>query len=661
MHRHRLLRLVVMVCIGALMACGDSLTAPMPLATISLSVSQLTLPVGQTARIGVTATDAAGDRVTDPPLTWTSSNSGIASVVSDGTVRGIAPGDAFVIASAGGKADSAMVRVSAGLAGVTVTPSPAVVTVGGTVQLTATVKDDAGRIIAGQPVTWTTDAPSVATVSSAGLVSGLATGLATITATSGGRSGSTQVQVGTVPVAAVAVSPNPAAVQIGATVQLTATVTDASGKTLVGRTVSWSSSNAAVATVSASGVATGVAAGTATISATSEGKSGTTALSVTVVPVATVSVTPAAAMFARNGTVSLTATLRDGSGNVLTNRSVTWTSSNTAIATVASTGARTATVTGAGVGQATITATSDDGKSGTATLTVTYAAGTYLDRGYCSANPWRRLDLYVPSASKPRPAPVAVFIHGGAWASGDKSDGGWRFTSTKTELLNRGYIVANLNYRLMNDTTPASNMWPAQINDVKCAVRWLRGKADSLGADQRRFAAWGTSAGSHLAAMLGVTTSSAGFDAPELGFSDESSEVQAVADLSGPVDLTQPDELLFDYAQVFTTTDPASSVMINASPVHYAGAASPPFLIIHGDHDDVVLLAQSERLYARLWMSGASVDSIMVKNADHSLSPVPGTSISPTQTQIVQRIANFFDASLPSGAAPSALLAAWQR
>jgi len=178
-----------------------------------------------------------------------------------------------------------------------------------------------------------------------------------------------------VPVATVTVAPNPASVAVGATVQLTATLKDANGNTLTGRTVAWTTSNASFATVnSSSGLVSGVAVGTATITATSEGKSGKSAVTVvagTPAPVATVTVTPNPASVAVGGTVQLTATLKDANGNTLTGRTVAWTTSNASFATVNS---GTGLVSGVAAGSATITATSE-GKSGTSAVTVTAPSG----------------------------------------------------------------------------------------------------------------------------------------------------------------------------------------------------------------------------------------------------------------------------------------------
>src|SRR6185503_275017 len=154
--------------------------------------------------------------------------------------------------------------------------------------------DANGNPLTGRTVTWSTSNAAVAAVSGNGLVTGGAAGTATITASSEGQNGTAAMTVSVVPVASVSVSPASATVLVGQTVQLTATAKDANGSPLPGRAVTWASSAPGVASVSASGLVMGVAAGTATLTATSEGKSGTATVTVPVVPVASVSVGPAA-------------------------------------------------------------------------------------------------------------------------------------------------------------------------------------------------------------------------------------------------------------------------------------------------------------------------------------------------------------------------------
>src|SRR6266571_6584180 len=162
---------------------------------------------------------------------------------------------------ASGKSDTATAVVSpvvVPVAAVVVAPATANVTVDSTVQLVAIPVDSAGTALGGRAVTWTSGAPGVATVDGSGLVTGVAAGSATITATSEGKSGSAAVTVAAAPPAPVAVSPTSASLLVGQTQQLSATPKDANGNPLTGRTVSWSSGNTAVATVSASGLVTGV-------------------------------------------------------------------------------------------------------------------------------------------------------------------------------------------------------------------------------------------------------------------------------------------------------------------------------------------------------------------------------------------------------------------
>jgi len=262
------------------------------------------------------------------------------------------------------------------VASVAVSPASASVQVGQTVQLAATPRDANGNPLSGRAVSWASSNTAVATVSGSGLVTGVTAGSATITATSEGQGGTATITVSTVLVASVTVSPATASVQAGQTVQLAATPKDANGNPLSGRTVTWASSNSAVATVGGSGLVTGVTAGSATITATSEGKSGTSAITVTApapAPVASVTVTPAPASVPTGQTVQLTATLKDANGNTLTGRTVAWASNNTAVATVTGSGM----VSGVTAGTASIAATSET-VTGTSALTVTAAAASYV-------------------------------------------------------------------------------------------------------------------------------------------------------------------------------------------------------------------------------------------------------------------------------------------
>ncbi len=320
---------------------------------------------GSNVQLSAIVRDVNGNAVTDRVVTWSSSNTGVAGVSSTGIVTGVSAGSATITATSEGKSGTSTVTVTPLPVGsVTVAPTTATVVVGSTTTLAATVKDLNGTVVTNRVVTWASSSPGVATVNG-GVVTGVAAGTATITATSEGKSGSATVTVTQAPVATVIVQPNHDSLGVGTTVQLTAITEDAAGNVLTGRTVTWGSSNGTVATVSTTGLVTTQALGTATITATSEGKSGTSAITV-YIPVATVLVAPTSATIFPTQTKQFAATTKDAQGSVLTGRLVTWSSSNPAVATVNfSSGLATAVA----VGSATITATSE-GKSGSATLTV---------------------------------------------------------------------------------------------------------------------------------------------------------------------------------------------------------------------------------------------------------------------------------------------------
>ncbi|HMJ58527.1 MAG TPA: Ig-like domain-containing protein [Gemmatimonadales bacterium] len=315
---------------------------------------------GDTASVGVSWSATSGS-ITDTSTSNGRHNGRYRAGADTGKVRVVAKGNP------GGPADTAIVTVTlAPVTTVAVSPATASLAVGETVQLSATPQDRDGNPLSGRVVTWASTNPGVAAVSGSGRVSGVAPGAATVTAASEGQSGAMAITVTVVPVATVAVSPTSASVTIGQTVQLTATPKDANGNPLPGRTVTWATSNAAVAAVNGSGLVSGGATGTATITASSEGRNGTATITVTNVPVATVSVSPATASLQVGQTVQLTASPKDAGGNPLAGRVVTWTSSAPGVASVNGNGL----VTSIAAGSATITATSE-GHSGTAALTVT--------------------------------------------------------------------------------------------------------------------------------------------------------------------------------------------------------------------------------------------------------------------------------------------------
>jgi uncharacterized protein YjdB len=335
--------------------------------TVTVSPTSPSVIAGQTAQMTATVKDISGTVVTDRAVDWSSSNLNVAAVSTSGVVGGVAPGTATITATVEGKSASTTVTVlPVPVGSVELAPTSPNVVIGTTQQLTITVKDLNGTVVTDRIVNWSSSSTSVATVSQAGVVNAIALGTTTITATSEGKSGTATVTVVPVPVGSVAVSPPTSSVLAGNSVQLSTTVKDQNGKTVTDRTVTWASSNDAVATVSASGKVVGVTPGTVTITATSEGKSGTASVTVLPVPVGTVTLSPNPASVVRGQTAPLTATVKDLNGTVVTDRTVTWSSSNESIATVSSSGV----VSGVAIGTTTITATSE-GKNGTATVNVT--------------------------------------------------------------------------------------------------------------------------------------------------------------------------------------------------------------------------------------------------------------------------------------------------
>jgi uncharacterized protein YjdB len=252
---------------------------------------------------------------------------------------------------------------------VTVTPSSKALLITQTVALTATVRDSVGTVVNDRPVSWGSNNTAAATVSSTGLVTAVAPGTATITATSETKSGTSTITVSLVPVSTVVVQPSQDTLIVNATAQLTAATLDSIGGVLTGRLVTWGSSDPTTASISASGLVTALKPGGATITATSEGKSGTSAVIVLQAPVASVTVLPPSPDTVFIGyTTQLSAVTKDAGGGTLTGRVVTWQSDNTAAATVDATGL----VTGVAAGTANITATSE-GKTGSVTLISTVA------------------------------------------------------------------------------------------------------------------------------------------------------------------------------------------------------------------------------------------------------------------------------------------------
>jgi acetyl esterase/lipase len=242
-------------------------------------------------------------------------------------------------------------------------------------------------------------------------------------------------------------------------------------------------------------------------------------------------------------------------------------------------------------------------------------ASVHRDLAYVpSGHERQRLDLYLPKEGTN--LPLIINIHGGAFKAGSKEQG------VPLDYHRQGYAIASINYRLSQHTK-----FPAQIEDCKAAVRWLRAHAAEYRLDTQHFAAWGSSAGGHLAAMLGTTGDVKDFD---VGANlDQSSHVQAVVDYFGPTDFLQMDAHRLPSGMIHDPANSPESELIGgaiqenpdkaarANPITYVMPGDPPFLICHGDQDPLVPHHQSELLDAALKKAGGPVTFYTVKGAGH--------------------------------------------
>ncbi|MHC9538130.1 MAG: alpha/beta hydrolase fold domain-containing protein [Vulcanimicrobiota bacterium] len=243
------------------------------------------------------------------------------------------------------------------------------------------------------------------------------------------------------------------------------------------------------------------------------------------------------------------------------------------------------------------------------------------------------LDLYTPQGIQ-KPAPLAVWIHGGGWVQGSRSQLG----PGADELISRGFIVASLDYRLA-----PKHPWPAQFDDVRRAIDFLCSNADHYNIDADRIGVWGGSAGAHLASLLALVGIQNDGAAPVR-------RVKAVVDFCGPSDLLSldfPEPLQRMLEAVFPPGDRQKEMLKEASPVEYVTADAPPFLIIHGEYDNLVPPAQAQLFYTRLLKAGVPAELIIVKNAGHGFQPVNGKP-GLTRTQMGHLVVEFFEKNLQS-------------
>ena len=228
------------------------------------------------------------------------------------------------------------------------------------------------------------------------------------------------------------------------------------------------------------------------------------------------------------------------------------------------------------------------------------------------------LDIYRPDTDLS--PPVVLYLHGGGWAVGDKADG----SSERLEALARhGVAVASANYRLTSAAT-----YPAQIHDVKAAVRWLRANGAQRGLAVHRLAAWGASAGAYLATMTGLTAGDPYLEGIVGDYKDESSAVQAVVSWFGPSDLVQTSRRTWLETRIlgvpfenslFALENIAlnNSDVRHGSPINRVGPNAPPFLIAHGSLDRMVAESEGRALHDALVRHGCDVTMITLGGAGH--------------------------------------------
>jgi uncharacterized protein YjdB len=338
-----------------------------PIAAVVVVPSNATLRVNTTLQLSDTVKNAAGAPVPDPVVTWSSDNASVATVDAAALVVAHALGTAHITATAGGVSGTCTITVSAvPIASIIITPRRPTVFVQQTAQLTVTAEDSAGNTLSGVQVVWQSASPGIASVSSSGLVTGVSPGTAVVRATAEGVTGADTVKVTQAPVSSVVLSPSTSSVFIGETEQLSAQVTNAAGQPIQGAGVAFSSANTAVATVNARGVVTGVRAGITTITGTSQGKSGTAAVAVFQVPVASVTVQPSDTTVPPTGRAQMRAVVVDSLGRAVSSPTLNW--SSTPAGRVSQTGL--VTPQRGDTGSAITVVASSGGKFGSATVNV---------------------------------------------------------------------------------------------------------------------------------------------------------------------------------------------------------------------------------------------------------------------------------------------------
>lgn len=228
------------------------------------------------------------------------------------------------------------------------------------------------------------------------------------------------------------------------------------------------------------------------------------------------------------------------------------------------------------------------------------------------------LDLYLPPANRKEPFPLVIWIYGGGWVFGDKS------CCPPAPFAGRGYAAASISYRFSSEAP-----FPAQIADVRAAIRFLRAHAGEYRLDPERFGVWGASAGGHLCALLGTAPHAGALDGDNTENLVFSCAVQAVCNMAGPCDLTVAAELdrtkfatLVECSEWLVGGGPAHEkrdALRVASPIHHITGEEPPFFTVFGEKDDVVPADQGRMLHDALQKAGADSTLLITPNDGHGV------------------------------------------
>lgn len=241
------------------------------------------------------------------------------------------------------------------------------------------------------------------------------------------------------------------------------------------------------------------------------------------------------------------------------------------------------------------------------------------------------LHITEPDPTPKKPMPAVVYLHGGGWMT-ERSK-----ASPNPVLARRGYFTVNVDYRLTDEA-----VFPAQIEDVKAAIRWVRANAKQYNVDPKRIGVWGWSAGGHLAALAGTSGDIKGLEG-NAGNPGQSSRVQAVVNMAGVIDLLKQPWSLDDPATagallVGGAISTKPDLVKQTNPITYITKDDPPVLTIHGGKDQAVPLVQSQAFHAALQAAGVHSELVILEKYDHGIATMGGL---PPDTEKV--VVPFFD------------------